>query len=80
MIFPCHDCGIDTFNEHFMVHDHLWSIAFAGESDEGDICILCLERRLGRELTKKDFSDFPINDLNINWVRTDRLINRLQKD
>lgn len=77
MTFPCVDCGMDTINEHFMVHDYLWDTAFAGESGEGDICILCIEERLGRKLTKQDFTDVPVNDLSLQWVMSGRMIDRL---
>ena len=77
MTFPCVDCGEDTFNEHFMVHDYLWDIAFMGEPGEGDICVGCLERRIGRRLYGEDFTDAPVNDIDSTWTRTSRLIDRL---
>ncbi len=52
-----------------MVHDEAWAAAGLGD---GFICVGCLERRLGRELTQDDFTTAPINDLPDSW-NTDRL-------
>lgn len=41
-----------------MVRDRVWARAGAGR---GYLCIGCLERRLGRPLTCRDFTDAPIN-------------------
>jgi hypothetical protein len=42
------------------------------------LCIGCLEQRLGRLLTKDDFTDAPVNSI---WmgVGSTRLKNRLQR-
>lgn len=47
----CNDCGADCaeLGENFMVHDDLWP------ADADILCIACLERRLGRSLTRADF-------------------------
>ena len=50
--FFCHDCGIDTINEYYMVKHKLWKKAVGRN---GMLCILCLENRLGRKLKPKDF-------------------------
>lgn len=61
-----------------MVKDSLWEDTFRDtDTNVENICIGCLERRIGRRLSKEDFTDYPINDLSINWVRTERLIDRL---
>lgn len=67
----CADCGVDTVPctghrgcrhigkwEHYMVHNALWRQA--GDVD-GFLCVGCLERRIGRQLTPLDFTEFPIN-------------------
>ena len=41
-----------------MIHDKLWMAA--GMAD-GFLCIGCLEGRLGRTLTPRDFKNVPIN-------------------
>jgi hypothetical protein len=72
--FICLDCGMNTITEYYMVFDNIWN-SVAGHMD-GMLCIGCLEKRLGRKLTKKDFPDFPINTWS-DFSRSDRLNNRL---
>ena len=61
-----------------MVHDHIW--AEAGMRTDcglsGMLCIGCLERRIGRTLTKADFTSAGVNDL-ANPLHTARLKDRL---
>jgi hypothetical protein len=49
-----------------MVHDHVWAEAGMPLSElAGDglyLCVGCLEERLGRVLTRADFTDAPINE------------------
>jgi len=82
----CDDCGLVVIglrsheHEWFMVHDEVW--AEAGMpidekheySGEGVLCVGCLEQRLGRRLTSKDFPQLPVNDL--DW-QSERLRSRL---
>jgi hypothetical protein len=44
--------------EYYMVHNAIWAEAKMGE---GYLCIECLEQRLGRTLTARDFMHAPIN-------------------
>lgn len=67
-LFACSDCLANTsgfapgsISEYYMVHDHLWDAATADLDGRGMLCIGCLERRLGRQLTAADFTDAPIN-------------------
>ena len=53
----CVDCEADTIDENYMVHDGVWPIA----KDGGMLCVGCLEQRIGRELTARDFRDCPLN-------------------
>ncbi len=79
----CADCGFDTNagGEYYMVHDQIWHQACAAKpvpTDQAILCIGCLERRIGRTLTKCDFSDVPLNDYEVagdHWSETlrDRL-------
>ena len=84
---PCHDCGINTLPldfpdraEWYMVTNKIWKAHGCGE---GFLCIGCLEKRMGRTLTAKDFTVCPVNDLKISddryaWsFRTPRLVSRL---
>ena len=69
---PCLDCGVATTPhagrrerptsgtwEWYIVHDHVWQAAGAGN---GYLCIGCLERRLDRRLVPQDFPDLEINE------------------
>ena len=60
----CADCGVgtDTIREYYMVHDRIWEQAWAGRRKPQILCIGCLEARLGRRLTRIDFTNVPIND------------------
>jgi hypothetical protein len=73
--WACMDCGADTANEYFIITHELWADAVGGP---GKICLACLERRLGRELTPEDFLPCPANDP--TWRKTDTLRARLGPD
>jgi len=73
----CKDCGVDITPstgkrgfrykgrwEHYMVRDRVWKAA--GMRD-GFLCIGCLENRIGRRLTARDFTSAPINDPDDPW-------------
>ncbi len=74
----CLDCKVNTIHEIYMVHDHIWKEANPDIS--GILCIGCIEQRLGRTLTKQDFKDsllnFPIHQVNIEWM-SDRFLDRI---
>ena len=81
----CADCGIGTvtLGDWYMVRGEVWESAWAGcrkpwHSVPGQeiLCIACLERRLGRELARADFTDAPINDPTCSLL-SDRLRDRL---
>lgn len=67
----CLDCGWNTraLNEYYRVHDEVWlSVVPDGN---GMLCIHCLENRLGRFLTREDFSlDTPINADSVHWPKS----------
>ncbi len=72
----CSDCGesCDHLDEYYMVHNSLWLSVMKCYC--GMLCIGCLEKRLGRELTAEDFTDCPLNkDPSIR--RSSRLASRL---
>jgi len=75
-LFACLDCETCTncTGEYYMVHDHVW--LSANPRDHGMLCIWCLERRLGRVLTKDDFTAAPVNSIWGQFGST-RLKNRL---
>ncbi len=69
--FPCYDCK--GHSNEYIVPDAIWIQAMPNyrqlrnelrqSTGEGHVrlCFECLEKRLGRRLTIKDFPDFPIN-------------------
>jgi hypothetical protein len=62
---PCVDCGVDVscvggIAEYYLVHDHVWA-ACGLKPKGGELCIGCLERRLGRQLTRSDFVNSHIH-------------------
>lgn len=74
--FACVDCSVNTsdIHEYYMVHDELW-LGAGMTFDGGMLCIGCLEDRLGRDLTHKDFTDAPVN--HGVFRQSERLLNRL---
>jgi hypothetical protein len=57
-----------------MVTNEVW--LEANPKDKGMLCIGCLEQRRGKLLTKDDFTDCPLNAMNLITGST-RLYNRL---
>jgi hypothetical protein len=56
------DCGETTWGEEYAVHNHLWDSVTVQSNHKGQLHIACLERRLGRRLTRDDFIEgAPIN-------------------
>ena len=61
--FTCEDCGNPDY-QMYMVNDDIWN-DYGNRSNT--LCISCLEKRMERELTKDDFSqylDTPANKHN----------------
>mgnify|MGYP001156642925 CR=1 FL=1 len=79
-LFKCRDCAQCTncMYEYYMVNDDLWDIATEDFGGDGMLCIGCLENRLGGLLTKDDFTDAPLNTINLITGST-RLKDRLRK-
>lgn len=74
--FLCKDCKIDTgkIGEHYMLKDSVWYSVYP--SQEGMLCINCIEKRLGRKLNKNDFNNSYVNNLNFG-VKNCKLVDRL---
>lgn len=76
----CVDCKVNTMdmNEYYMVNDSLWKRAGMKQHD-GFLCIGCLETRVGRGLTSRDFTECPLNWRNIMLpgYGSDRLVSRM---
>ena len=75
-MFRCVDCAACTLcdGEYYMVHNEIWDRTGL---DRGMLCIGCLEQRIGKLLTARDFTDAPINDIFGNNGSA-RLMARLQ--
>ena len=78
-LFMCWDCAACTNceYEYYMVHDDLWEAATEDCYPDVMLCIGCLEARLGQLLTKDDFTDAPLNSMNLITGST-RLRSRLR--
>ena len=78
---PCRDCGVETHNaECYIVEDDVWRSVVPFKTDGGVLylCIGCLETRLGRKLTPRDFSLVPLNFASDECLgRSKRLIDRM---
>jgi len=72
----CLDCGIDTddSNEYYMLKKSVWKETGL-TLHEGILCIGCVEVRLGRQLTNKDFEDCALT--HGFFKMSPRLINRI---
>jgi len=86
---PCADCGVNTLDmdggrEWYIVHDAVWAVAWGGSVPTDPargvyLCVGCLEKRLGRELTADDFDrSLPIN--NDPYKDTPRLAARRRRE
>ena len=60
--FTCADCGEKDYNM-YMVNDDIWS---EYGNDKFTLCKSCLEKRMGRKLTKKDISQHKDALVNIH--------------
>lgn len=59
--YKCVDCGVCTkHDEYYMVHPEIWAKSGVGP-DDGMLCVKDLETRIGRTLTKYDFTGCPLN-------------------
>lgn len=77
--FSCIFCSFNTLygREYYMVLDDIWLAV--NPKDKGMLCIGCVEKKLGRDLERADFTDAPINSLTIWGGKSPRLSNRLQR-
>lgn len=77
----CFDCGVDVQDEYYMVRRDLWDKwAKSYDEQQAEICVGCLEHRVGRRLTPFDFTNCSVNVL--NWLEpgwaSRRLVNRMK--
>ncbi len=75
--FICLDCSANTLliREYYMVKHSVWAQSKLGSND-GMLCIACLERRISRHLVYSDFARLPINTTH-TILRSPRLESRL---
>ena len=78
-MFKCYDCGECTQceAEYYMLKDEVWYSAMTARSKPSILCVGCVESRLGRLLTKDDFSAVPLNEMPF-WPRSEKLSARLK--
>lgn len=84
----CEDCGICTLHlaEYYMLWNRVWEEAYYRKINipelakrqmyKGVLCIGCCEKRLGRKITKEDFTPAPINT-DPMYTKGRRLKNRM---
>ena len=62
-LFRCVDCRVNTHDikEYYMVTDEVWGLTGL-PAKGGMLCIGCLEGRIGRKLSYKDFSHCLLNE------------------
>jgi hypothetical protein len=77
--FLCADCCENTLilHEYYMVTKEVWKEATQNKKAYM-LCIGCLEKRLGRELSNKDFGNYPLNTVGWN-KQSSRLVDRLNR-
>jgi hypothetical protein len=65
---PCSDCGTNTLEggNYYMVHNEIWNSV--AKPDE-NLCIPCLEKRLGRKLNLNDLPPVPVNFMAVGFER-----------
>lgn len=72
----CLDCGIDVgrAGEHYMLVDKTWHLTGLGSI--GMLCVLDVEKRIGRKLNPADFNDSYLNNPRTGFI-SQRLANRM---
>jgi len=83
----CVDCGISTIStvengvdEYYVLKNDVWA-ASGLDPHGGELCIGCLEKRLGRKLNRNDFENCLLNyhGKHIKPRQSDRLLDRLYR-
>lgn len=72
----CLDCGIDVgrAGEHYMLVDETWHLT--GLRSIGMLCVLDVERRIGRKLIPADFNNSYLNNPRTGII-SQRLMDRM---
>ena len=74
--WDCVYCKTNTQYEYFFLHKEVWYKIH--NSIKGMVCIPCCEKKLGRELNKKDFTSAFINNPKYG-KKSQLLLERLSK-
>jgi len=76
--YDCIDCGSNTrgIDEYYMIQFDLWKEFVPENNSDTMLCLGCLEKRLGRELTPEDFLDCPLNN-DEDYDKSNRFLSRL---
>lgn len=57
----CADCHSHIYEvAYYMVYDSIWNLV-SSENEKQRLCLTCLAKRLGRKLTRDDFTNAPCN-------------------
>ena len=58
----CKDCGVNVIKagDYCMIRSEIWKGDF-GLGEDDNLCLACIEQRLGRPLTRRDMSSFPVS-------------------
>lgn len=72
----CVDCGRNTKLEHYFVNEDVWFV-LAKMPEQGMLCVNCIEKRIGRQLTSSDFTQAHINNPRTNAM-TNQLRSRIE--
>jgi len=74
--YACNDCGVNvvTIGEFYMLHPDIWEDQLGLDWND-NLCIGCLEARIGRQVTFADMISIP----SYSWMQpsSDRLLDRL---
>ena len=79
----CTDCGGKT--EAYFVEDDIWTDNVPKSKQKKSLCLSCLEKRVGRKLTKKDFKKSEIHGhqewwKDVNESLRDKMIPKSDED
>jgi hypothetical protein len=55
----CHDCKRDKLDLGHLLHNHVWTATGRRRRNSGQLCLECIEARLGRRLRLGDFRILP---------------------
>lgn len=77
-ILDCDDCGKSTLEEGYMLHENIWNSVADRNTN---LCVDCVEKRLGRQLTPYDFQPIGYNFWKaMRKFKSPKLIDRLGLD